>query len=1158
MDDPKGIAAVLEAFVPRSRAELLRARQDLGMQHLTGSHEWALYRTALPELLTDVLPPNGSGFLGFSSAELSGIDDVRLQQLHDEDRGRVLDGLAQAMESGDAFVLEYRLWSKNRQSMRRFQDRGRVETDRSGRKRAILGILLDITTQRKPRRVQDRAEQEALSRLGDLPGIVFRCRDDPDWTTEFVSGSSRSLTGYAYPDLLYNRRVALHDLIHRDDRRRVEQARRGACGQVAGYRTSYRLLDASQGEHFVVETGRGVRDEATEFSGIEAFIFDQTEQEVARQALAESEERFRSISSAAQDAILMLDDLGRIVFWNPAASRIFGHTESEALGKDAHLLLAPRQYQAQARAGVRRFAETGKGPVLNSTLRFDARRRDGSEFPVEVSVSGIRIRDRWHAVGVLRDVTDREQALAAARESEARFRTLFNEAPDGMLVADPETAHFVAGNRRMAEQLRCSESELTTLGVGDIHPEADVPWILETFHRFHRLAERGHGEALDVPVKRRDGSLFIASITTFFITLDGRDYLVGSFRDVTDRKEVERALQEERRTLQLYLDNTPVITVVFDVHGSVRMINRLGCELLGYSSEEVVGRNWFRDFVPAAFRDATRDQFSHCFRHRACVCERIEIPVMTRTGQQRLISWRNEVLESGDGTVDAVLCTGEDVTERRRMEQDLQSTRERLELVVSSVPAVLYACAPDPSLAITFVGASLTDQFGMTADKVIGRSGLWLDFAHPDDAPGIRAGVAGLFDKGRYQREFRLRIAGDRVLWVENVLRLVRDAADQPLEVVGFLLDITERKQAEQALREREMSLNHAQAIANLGSWESNLESGEEKWSDEVFRILGYAPQVFVPKRDQMLERIHPADVDRVQGRLNAAVIGETGFDIEFRVLRPNDEERFVRARGQILRDADGRSASVLGTLLDFTERKLAETKLEKSRQSLRELARHLQSVREEERAGIAREIHDELGQGLTALKIDVVRLRSRIGGREEDQAVAELIDSMLGSIDTTIDAVQRVMAELRPSILDDLGLVAAVEWQTEQFQQRTGIACTLELPDEETDLAQETKTALFRILQESLTNVARHSGATQVEVSMERRDRWLTLTVADNGKGISPLDLESNRSFGLLGMRERAQVSGGWIDIQGKPDGGSSVRVRIPVQQNDGDVGDV
>jgi PAS domain S-box-containing protein len=1143
MPDPRGIAAVLEAFVPRSAAELARARQDLGLNRLIGSQRWILYRAAPPRFELDMVAPNGQEFLGFSASEIAQSRDLRWHQLHDNDRERVLAAFSEAMETGRDFVLNYRMWTKDRGSIRRFQDHGHVVLRRDGRPMVIVGALVDITVKRQRDPAGPEAELKLLSRLGDLPGVVFRSRQDTAWTVEFVSGSTRALTGYAPPDLLHNRRAVLSQLIDPADRDRVEGERQRAVRDGTGYQVSYRLWNNADSERMVVETGRGVPKRGEQPGAIEGFIIDHTDQERTLQELRASEERFRRISATAQDAILMLDDAGRIHFWNAAATRIFGYQETEVLGLEVHTLLAPERYRGQARLAMREFARSGTGPMLNTTLSLEALRKDGSAFPVEFSVSPLQLDGHWHVVAIVRDVSDREQALADARESQRRFETLFEEAADGLVIADPETARFVAGNRCMAEYLGCSQEELTRLSVRDIHPEPVLDQVLDDFHR---LASEGKGTSLDVPVKRLDGSLFTANVNAFSIEIGDRSLLVGAFRDVTERRQAEQQLMEERLQLQLYLDNSPSITVVFEPDGTIRRINRRGCTLLGYEAEEIVGRNWYRDFIPESARPAVEKLFSSCFQNGVCQREQIDTPVLTREGEQRAIVWRNEIIDGGEGRPNVVLCAGEDVTEQRRMEQELQAVQQRLEFVVRTVPAVLFLCKPEPDLEVIFVGANAEQHLGVAAERVIGHSGLWTDFAHPEDLPSILSNAKDLFENGAYETEFRLRSNGSGYRWVQNALRLVRDASGKPLQVAGYLLDITNRKEAEQVLREQQMSLNHAQAIAKLGSWESHLASGEERWSDEVFRILGYAPCAFPPSQARLLERIHAEDRDRVQQRLKKAVDGESGFDTEFRVVRPDGQQRFVRCRGEIARNHRGQGEAVIGTLLDFTERKQTEISLEQSRQTLRELARHLQSIREEERGNIARQIHDELGQSLAAMKIDIVRLRSRLGA--ESPQVNALLESMLGSVGATIETVQRVMEELRPSILDDLGLVPATEWQIEQFQRRTGILCSLSTLDSELDLSKEATTALFRILQETLTNVARHANARQVRVELSRMGPRLVLKVTDDGMGISSVALESNRSLGILGMRERAQVFGGQVDIERGENGGTSVRVSLPL----------
>ena len=737
--------------------------------------------------------------------------------------------------------------------------------------------------------------------------------------------------------------------------------------------------------------------------------------EPARQALAESEERLRMITKAAQDAILMLDDLGRIVFWNDAATRIFGYAEEEALGQDAHRLLTPTRLHGRARAGFRAFSQSGQGPVVGKTLRIDAIRKDGAEFPVELSVSALKLRDRWHTVGVVRDVSDREAALERARESEARFRTLFEEAADGLLIADPETGRFIDGNARMAAMLRCRREDLCRLEVRDIHPKEDLPRILA---EFSRLATEGRGEALNIPIVRRDGSRFTANVSSASIRLDGHPYLVGAFRDLTERQAIE---------------------------------------------------------------------------------------------------------------------------------QELDRTRERLELIAGTVPAVLFSCALEEGLPIRFAGANLKEEFGIDPRQVIGRDGTWSDYAHPADAARMADALAVLRRSSSFSEELRLHQPDGQWRWVHIELRLTR-APDGPVEVVGYLHDVTQRRQAEDDLREREAILAHAQAIAKLGCWEITLATGEEHWSDEVYRILGYPPRSFEPSRERLMERICPDDRERLHGCLDEAIAREIPCGLEFRVLRPDGDERFVRMRAEILRDVQGKGRIVVGTLLDFTEHRRNELSLERSRETLRKLAAHLQTVREEQRTEIAREIHDEMGQGLTAMKIDLVRLRSRLEG--SDPKVTDLVRSLLASLDATMTAVQRIMSELRPSVLDDLGLAPAIEWLTRQFTERTGITCDLDLPEAGPALSQDARTALFRILQESLNNVARHAGAATVRVTLHHGRQSTRLMVEDNGRGISPAELESGQSFGLLGMRERAAVFGGKLSIRGEPGMGTRVDVTIPMTE--------
>jgi signal transduction histidine kinase len=234
-----------------------------------------------------------------------------------------------------------------------------------------------------------------------------------------------------------------------------------------------------------------------------------------------------------------------------------------------------------------------------------------------------------------------------------------------------------------------------------------------------------------------------------------------------------------------------------------------------------------------------------------------------------------------------------------------------------------------------------------------------------------------------------------------------------------------------------------------------------------------------------------------------------------------------------------------LGTQLGrVIERRRAEERLGSSESQLRDLAARLVSVREEERKHMARELHDELGQSLTALKIDLRTLQRRLPNPVDLPA---RLDAMLGLVDGTIASTQRLATELRPGILDDLGLVPAIQWQVEEFGRRTGVPATLRIDGEPLPLDDRIATTAFRVLQESLTNIARHARASAVTVALQLNAGGLALEVHDDGVGIEPTARGDSHALGLLGMRERAVRCGGQFTIEPRAGGGTTVRLHVP-----------
>ncbi|MDQ3818483.1 MAG: PAS domain S-box protein, partial [Acidobacteriota bacterium] len=367
----------------------------------------------------------------------------------------------------------------------------------------------------------------------------------------------------------------------------------------------------------------------------------------------------------------------------------------------------------------------------------------------------------------------------------------------------------------------------------------------------------------------------------------------------------------------------------------------------------------------------------------------------------------------------------------------------------------------------------------------------------------------------------------------------------------AFVLDITERKRVEKALRESERRLREILENIKLAAVMFDPEGTITFCNDFLLELMGWRMEevmgrnwfdTFIPFEQRELIRF---TFDEMLKK------GASPAHIEYEIQTRGKERKIISWSNTVSRDSLGKILCTIGIGEDVTERRHFEEKLLSSYEDLRALSAHLQSVREEERVRIAREIHDVLGQALTGLKMDVWWLIKRASASDnptERAAFVERFEAMSKLINDTIQSVRKLATELRPGILDDLGLVAAIEWQAKEFQSRTGINCHLSLLEADIPLGSEQSTAVFRIFQEILTNIARHAGARNVEIKMDEREGELVLEVKDDGKGIAESKVSGARSLGLLGMRERAMLFGGEVRIRRAGERGTIVAVRIPL----------
>ena len=366
---------------------------------------------------------------------------------------------------------------------------------------------------------------------------------------------------------------------------------------------------------------------------------------------------------------------------------------------------------------------------------------------------------------------------------------------------------------------------------------------------------------------------------------------------------------------------------------------------------------------------------------------------------------------------------------------------------------------------------------------------------------------------------------------------------------LSIIKDITERKGAELELTDSEqkyrMLFNNANDAVFVTQFSKQKSYGDFIEVNEVAcKRFGYTKDEFLKLSPSAI--ISPKFIDEFNKQtekllLNSHVIYEL-------VHRAKDSKQIPVEINSHLFTYEGKP-TVLSIARDITERKRVEEKLRKTGLRLRNLASHLQTIREEERTAIAREIHDELGQVLTVLKIQITLVSNKL--KDDQQELKDKIISVSKMIDDTVEKVQRITAKLRPDILDELGLIPAIEWQAQEFQNVTGIKCSFTLPGGELDLEEDKSTAIFRIFQEALTNIARHSKAKLISISIQKNAENLILKIKDNGVGIAQEQTKDFKSLGIIGMKERALILGGEVTIEGTPGKGTEVRVEIPLNNN-------
>ncbi len=441
-----------------------------------------------------------------------------------------------------------------------------------------------------------------------------------------------------------------------------------------------------------------------------------------------------------------------------------------------------------------------------------------------------------------------------------------------------------------------------------------------------------------------------------------------------------------------------------------------------------------------------------------------------------------------------------------------------------------------------FASPSHKKHLGYSPEERTGRS--MMEFIHPDDLERVlKVFYNSVANRIPGKAEYRFRHADGHYLWLETIGDVIYDEAGNVKGGIFCSRNITDRKRAEDAARQSEDRFTKAFHSMPAPTMMSTIEEGRYiDVNDSCLSMLGYS-------REEMTGEIPGilfiwADPGN-RPPLIKKLLKHGSLRDELICLRTKKGDiRSVLWSAELIQ-FQGRQV-ILSLIQDITERERMAKELQESREQLRALAANLESLREEERTSLSREIHDEFGQSLTGLKMDLAWLTRRLP-KDQDQLI-DKAKSMQKTIDDNINLIRNIATRLRPGILDDFGLLAAMEWQAADFDHRTGIQCRVTSNVKVIGLNGDKASSLFRVFQEALTNVARHSQATKVDVDLKQGRHKLTMKIHDNGIGLDEKKLNGRKSLGILGIRERITLLHGEFIIQGVPGEGTTITISIPV----------
>ena len=534
------------------------------------------------------------------------------------------------------------------------------------------------------------------------------------------------------------------------------------------------------------------------------------------------------------------------------------------------------------------------------------------------------------------------------------------------------------------------------------------------------------------------------------------------------------------------------------------------------------------------------------------VLESYEFEYRMIASDGRLV-WLHDVVtvESVDGTPKTLRGFMIDITQRKEKARALRRSERRFRQVAQSTTDLIYSWIPgDPSLHwYGDIDACLgygPGEFSRTMEAL-------MTHVHPDDLSEVQRAITQRRKDGQpFLMEYRMRCKDGTYRYWQDRGTAVRDKAGSVYEIVGACSDMTDLRSVREQLRQHtaELSkskerLSEAQRIAHLGSWDWDIGTNETVVTDEYYRIFGI-PQGSEVTYESFLDRVHPDDLEYVKVEIAKALYEDTPYSIDHRIVLPSGEVRFVHEMAEVYQDEAGNPIRKIGTVHDITPHKQAALKVQRAEEQLRALSRHLIQAQETERRRIALELHDQFSQDLALISIELEDLIQK--SPESPAQPMERLRRLAVQARKLSSQVQTLSHQLHPSQLTHLGLVAASRSLCSEVSKASGIQIDFAHSEVPNSIPQDVSVCLFRVLQESLGNVVRHSGAREAQVTLAGGPGEIQLDISDSGVGFDPHARQESFGLGLIGMQERLLSTGGELVIDSQPRAGARITARVPL----------